>query len=69
MAERSTTASDHNIFLWEVMHNVQQQLNNMMAVMSSQPQLPGANQLILNNQLQHPGTQHKETNAQSTIDI
>ena len=34
-----------------------------------QLQLPGANQLILNNQLQHPGTQHKETKAQSTIDI
>ena len=32
-------------------------------------QLPGANQLILNNQLQHPGTQHKETKSQSTIDI
>ena len=29
----------------------------------------GANQLILNNQLQHPGTQHKETKAQSAIDI
>ena len=30
-----------------------------------QLQLPGANQLIRNNQLQHPGTQHKETKAQS----
>ena len=34
-----------------------------------QLQLPGANQLILNNKLQHPGTQLKETKAQSTIDI
>ena len=34
-----------------------------------QLQLPGANQLILNNQLQHPWTQHKETKPQSTIDI
>ena len=34
-----------------------------------QLQLPGANQLILNNKLQHPGTQHKETKAQRTIDI
>ena len=50
------------------MHNVQQQLNNMMSVMSPTP-APGANQLILNNQLQHPGTKHKETKAQSTIDI
>ena len=33
-----------------------------------QLQLPGANQLIL-NQLQHPITQHKETKAQSTIDV
>ena len=33
-----------------------------------QLQLPGANQLKLNNQLQHPGTRHKETKAQSTID-
>ena len=32
--QRGTTANDHNIFLSEVMHNVQQQLNNMMAVMS-----------------------------------
>ena len=32
--QRGTTANDHNIFLWDVMHNVQQQLNNMMAVMS-----------------------------------
>ena len=31
------TANDHNIFLWEVMHNVQQQLNNMMTVMSPAP--------------------------------
>ena len=31
------TANDHNIFLWEVMHNVQQQLNNMMAVTSPTP--------------------------------
>ena len=31
--------------------------------------IPGANQLILNNQLQHLGTQHKETIAESTIDI
>ena len=29
--QRGTTANDH-IFLWEVMHNVQQQLNNMMSV-------------------------------------
>ena len=29
-------ANDH-IFLWEVMHNVQQQLNNMMSVMSTTP--------------------------------
>ena len=27
--QRGTTMNDHNIFLWEVMHNVQQQLNNM----------------------------------------
>ena len=27
----------NNIFLWEVMHNVQQQLNNMVAVMSPAP--------------------------------
>ena len=33
---RGTTANDH-IFLWEVMHNVQQQLNNMMGVMSPTP--------------------------------
>ena len=33
-AQRGTTANDHNIFLWEVMHNIQQQLKNMMAVMS-----------------------------------
>ena len=65
--QRGTTANDH-ILLWEVMHNVQQQLNNMMR-WRVQLQLPGANQLILNNQLQHPGTQHKETKAQSTIDI
>ena len=35
--QRGTTANYHNIFLWEVMHNVQQQLNNMMAVMSPTP--------------------------------
>ena len=35
--QRGTTANDHNIFLWEVMHNVQQQLNNMMSVMSITP--------------------------------
>ena len=35
--QRGTTANDHNIFLWEVMHTVQQQLNNMMAVMSPTP--------------------------------
>ena len=32
-----TPANDHNIFVWEVMPNVQQQLNNMMAVMSPTP--------------------------------
>ena len=32
--QRGTTVNNHNIFLLEVMHNVQQQLNNMMAVMS-----------------------------------
>ena len=32
-----TAANDHTIFLWEVMHNVQQQLNDMMSVMSSTP--------------------------------
>ena len=36
MTQRGTTANDH-IFLWEVMHNVQQQLNNMMSVMSPTP--------------------------------
>ena len=50
------------LFLWEVMHNVQQQLNNMMAAMSPNP-APRVNKLIINNQLQHPGTQHKETNT------
>ena len=35
--QRGTTENDHNTFLWEVMHNVQQQLNNMMAVMSPTP--------------------------------
>ena len=30
MTQRGTTANDHNIFLWEVMHNVHQQLNNMI---------------------------------------
>ena len=50
------------------MHNVQQQLNNMMAVMSPTP-ASRTNKLILNIQLQHPGTQHKETKAQSTIDV
>ena len=49
------------------MHNVQQ-LNNMMAVMSPTP-ATWANQLILNNQLQHPRTQHKETKAQCTTNI
>ena len=34
--QRGTTANDH-IFLWEVMHNVQQQLNSMMSVMSPTP--------------------------------
>ena len=36
MTQRGTTVNDH-IFLWEVMHNVQQQLNNMMSVMSPTP--------------------------------
>ena len=35
--QRGTTANDLNIFLREVMHNVQQQLNNMMAVMNPAP--------------------------------
>ena len=35
--QRGTTANDHNIFLWGVMHNVKQQLNNMMSVMSPTP--------------------------------
>ena len=34
--QTGTTANDH-IFLWEVMHNVQHQLNNMMSVMSPTP--------------------------------
>ena len=66
--QRGTTANDHNIFLCDVMHNVQQQLNNMMAVMTP-TQASRVNQLILNIKLQHPWTQHKETQAQSTIDI
>ena len=37
MMQKGTTENDHNIFLWEVMPNVQQQLNNMMAVMSPTP--------------------------------
>ena len=65
--QMGTTANDHNIFFWQVMHNVQQQLNNMMAVMSPTPDSWPGNQLILNNKLQHPGTQYKETKAQSTI--
>ena len=36
MTQRGTAANDH-IFLWEAMHNVQQQLNNTMAVMSPTP--------------------------------
>ena len=35
--QKGTTGNDHSIFLWEVMPNVQQQLNNMMAVMSPTP--------------------------------
>ena len=35
------SANDHNIFLWEVMHNVQQQSNNVMAVMSPTPDFRG----------------------------
>ena len=50
------------------MHNVQQQLNNMIAVMSPTPASWGK-PTFLNNQLQHPGTQHKETKAQSTITV
>ena len=34
-----------------------------------QLQLPGANQPILNNQLQHPRTQYKETKVQGITDI
>ena len=34
--QRGTTANDH-IFLWEVIQNVQQQLNNMISVMSPTP--------------------------------
>ena len=37
VTQRGTTVNDHNISLWEVMHDVQQQLNNMMAVMSPPP--------------------------------
>ena len=55
-------------FLLEVMHNVQQQSNNMMAVMSPTP-ASWANQLILNNWLQHPRTRYKETIAQGMTDI
>ena len=52
-----------------MMHNVQQQLNNMVAVMSPAPASYGKPAYILNNKLQHPRTQHKETKAQGTIDI
>ena len=50
--QMGTTANDHNIFLWEVMHNVQQQLNNMMAVMSPTPASWGEpTYSVLNNHL------------------
>ena len=67
--QRGTIANDHNIFF---RRSDDQMYNNNWTTWWRwwvQLQLPGAIQLILNNQLQHPGTQQKEAKAQSTIDI
>ena len=63
--QRGTTANDHIFYgKWCTMY-----YNNWTTwcLWWVQLQLPGANQFVLKNQLQHPGTQHKETKARSTI--